>query len=170
MQKDVQTVTPDGISTERLIHGVTFRDVPTHVDDRGFVCEVCDSRWAWFRDPLVFSYVFTIRPGTVKGWGLHKKHQDRYCILFGDLEVVLYDPREDSPTKGLVSKFYLSESHRRLVNIPADVWHANRNVGHKDAVVINFPSSAYDHADPDKYRLPIDTDQIPYRFDHVNGW
>ena len=28
----------------------------------------------------------------------------------------------------------------------------------------------YDHANPDKYRLPLDTDQIPYRFEDVSGW
>lgn len=170
MIKDKQTVKPSGEPTQTLIQGITFKDAPTHVDDRGSVCEMYDSRWSWHKDPMVFSYVYTIRPGVIKGWGIHKKHEDRYFILFGDVEMVLYDPRPESPTKGLINKIYLSESHRRLMNIPAGVWHANRNVGLKDAVVVNFPTICYDHTDPDKYRLPLDTDEIPYKFHNPQGW
>ncbi len=170
MKQDVQTVTSDGESTQPLIHGVTFKEVTTHIDDRGFVCETYDSRWKWNKKPLVFSYVYTIRPGIIKGWAMHKKHEDRYFILFGEVEVVLYDGRKDSPTKGMVSKFYFTEYNRRLVNIPPGVWHANRNVGSKDAVVLNFPTICYDHTHPDKYRLPPDSPEIPYTFDHPTGW
>src|SRR3954466_1618944 len=149
-KQDGQTVTSQGESLEKLPAGVSFHDVVTQVDERGSVCEIFDPRWGWHNDPLVFSYVFTIRPGVIKGWGVHKKHEDRYFILFGELEVVLYDERPDSPTCGLVSKIVLSEYRRRLMNIPAGIWHADRNIGNKDAVVINFPTIQYDHADPDK--------------------
>ena len=68
---------------------------------------------------------------------MHLEHEDRYFILYGDLEVVLYDDRADSPTRSLVSKLYLSEQHRRLMNIPAGIWHANRNVGNRDVTCPN---------------------------------
>jgi len=168
--QDKQTVTSDGESTQKLPFGVTFHDVVTQVDDRGEVCEHFDPRWHWHDDPLVFVYSFMIRPGLIKGWGLHKKHEDRYFIVYGDLEVVLYDVRSDSPTHGLVSKIVLSERRRRLMNIPANVWHADHNIGSKDALIINFPTIPYDHVNPDKYRLPLDTDQIPYKFDNPRGW
>jgi dTDP-4-dehydrorhamnose 3,5-epimerase len=168
--QDKQTVTPDGESLQPVPFGVTFRDAITQVDERGEVCEHYDMRWGWHNAPLVFVYSFTIRPGMIKGWGLHKKHEDRYFIMYGDIEVVLYDAREDSPTKGLVSKIFLSERRRRLMNIPAGVWHGERNIGLKDCLVINFPTIPYDHTSPDKYRLPLDTDQIPYKFDNPRGW
>ena len=101
---------------------------------------------------------------------MHKQHEDRYFLQLGDIELVLYDARPDSPTCGLVSKVYLSEHRRMLMSIPAGVWHADRNIGSKDAVVVNFPTIPYDHTNPDKYRLPLDTDQIPYKFDHPRGW
>jgi len=50
------------------------------------------------------------------------------------------------------------------VNIPAGVWHADQNVGTTDLVVVNFPTIQYNHQAPDKYRLPLDTDKIPYSF------
>ena len=99
---DTATVTPEGRNLLRLIDGVSFREVPTHIDDRGSVFELYDLRWNWHPDPLVFAYCFTIRPGIVKGWNLHKGHEDRYVILQGELELVLYDPRPQSPTCGQV--------------------------------------------------------------------
>ena len=53
--------------------------------------------------------------------------------------------------------------------IPAGIWHADHNIGSRDAVVVNFPTIPYDHASPDKYRLPLDTDRIPYRFEPSRG-
>ncbi len=169
-RRDAQTVTAAGESTAQLPDGMTFCDVTTHVDDRGQVCEMFDPRWAWHPAPLVFSYLFTVRPGWVKGWGMHLEHEDRYFLVHGEMEVVLFDDRESSPTRGLVSKVYLSEFRRRLVNVPAGVWHADHNVGSVDCLVVNFPTIPYDHAAPDKYRLPLDNDYIPHRFEGVKGW
>lgn len=168
--KDTPSVTASGASLQALLSGVTCRDATTHSDDRGSVCEMFDPRWQWHPAPFAFAYFFTLRPGRIKGWGMHMRHEDRYFIMFGDVEIVMYDTRPDSSTRGLISKVVLSEHHRRLVNIPAGIWHANHNIGTKDAVVVNFPTMAYDHADPDKFRLPIGTDQIPFSFDNRPGW
>ena len=169
-EPDPATVDSTGEPLAPLPHGCKFHRVPTHLDDRGSVCELFDLRWNWHPDPLVFVYSFTIRPGKVKGWGLHKIHEDRYFVLSGEMEIVFYDVRPDSPTTGQISRVVLSEYDRRLMNIPAGVWHANRNLGQKDVVVVNFPTIPYDHAHPDKYRLPLDTDQIPYKFENASGW
>jgi hypothetical protein len=32
-----------------------------------------------------------------------------------------------------------------------------------------MPTRAYNHADPDVFRLPVDTDRIPYRFENRLG-
>lgn len=169
--RDPATVTASGERLEQLPEGVSFRDAVTQVDDRGSVVELFDPRWGWTDDDLVFAYVFTLRPGKVKGWGMHLKHEDRYFILYGDMAVVLYDDREDSPTRGLVATVYMSEHQRRLMNIPPGIWHANHNLGDKEVTVVNFPTKPYDHERPDKYRLPLDTDQIPYSFgEGSSGW
>ena len=169
-KRDQQMVTSDGEPVRRLLHGVTVRPIATHVDARGSVAELFDPRWGWSSDPLVFAYMFTIRPGMMKGWNLHREHEDRYALIAGDLEVVLFDPRPDSPTCGEVCRIVMSDKARCIVNIPVNVWHADRNVGAVDALVVNFPTKAYDHEHPDKYRLPIDTDLIPFRFADSKGW
>jgi dTDP-4-dehydrorhamnose 3,5-epimerase len=167
--RDVQTVTAEGAPLRRLIEGVTIRDAPTHGDERGSLVEIFDQRWGWHPAAIGSLHCFTIRPGYVKGWGLHERHEDRYFILLGEMELVLFDPRPNSSTYGDVCKIAMSEHHRCLVNIPTHVWHAEHNVGTKDVVVIDLPTAPYDHANPDKYRLPIDTPLIPYSFGSARG-
>jgi dTDP-4-dehydrorhamnose 3,5-epimerase len=169
-KQSASTVAPDGGRLTGLIDGVRTRSIPVHTDERGTVVELYDTRWNWHPDPLVFVYSFTIRPGWVKGWGLHKLHDDRYVILQGEVRVVLYDLRPESPTCGQVSSVVLSEHGTRLLTIPKNVWHADHNIGSRDAVVVNFPTTAYDHAEPDKYCLPLDTPLIPYNFQGARGW
>ncbi len=162
--QDTATVNPNGVPLRRLTHGVTIRRLITHTDNRGTVTELFDPRWDEQQEPLVFSYTFTIRRGVAKGWSLHRRHQDRYAILQGEMELILFDPRPDSPTCGEVCRIVLSEHDRCLVNVPIDVWHADHNIGDRDLMVVNFPTIAYDHHAPDKWRLPLDTTLIPYRF------
>jgi dTDP-4-dehydrorhamnose 3,5-epimerase len=168
--RDPQTARPDGSRLKPLIHGVRIRPMTTHADARGSVTELYDPRWEWHDEPLVFVYTFSIRPGFVKGWNLHRHHEDRYAIVQGEMELVMFDPRPDSPTCGSVCRMVLSERQRCLVNVPRDVWHADHNIGSHDVVVVNFPTAAYDHANPDKYRLPIDTPLIPHSFADAKGW
>ena len=57
-----------------------------------------------------------------------------------------------------------------LVNVPKFVWHADVNIGQRDCVVVNFPTTPYDHVNPDKYRLPLDTPLIPYSLAGYRGF
>jgi len=168
-KRDGETVTPAGKPVKKLTEGVKIRDATTISDERGTVVELFDPRWNWHPDPLVFVYSFTLRPNIVKGWNLHKLHEDRYFLLQGEMMLVLYDLRPGSPTFGEICQITLSERHRRLVNVPKNVWHADHNIGTNDVVVVNFPTIPYDHKSPDKYRLPLDTPLIPYSFSDARG-
>lgn len=170
-RRDTRTTNDDGTPIHLLPEGAKLQRIITHTDDRGTVFELLDPRSELSDDPIVFSYCFTIRPGVVKGWGLHERHEDRYALLFGELEVVLYDERPGSPTEGLVAKVVLSEHDRQALVIPRGVWHADRNIGQRDAVVVNFPTIQYDRDAPDKLRLPLDSPRIPYSFgEAARGW
>ncbi len=148
----------------RLTDGVILRRLVTHTDERGSLTELYDRRWGIHPDPVLFAYTFTIRPGVVKGWNLHRAHEDRYTLIEGDMALVLFDPRPGSPTEGETCRIVLSEYDRCLVTVPVNVWHADHNIGTRDVRAVNFPTAPYDHDNPDKWRLPIDTDLIPYRF------
>ncbi len=159
--RNPQTVTADGDRVQPLPHGVVVRELKTHVDARGSVMEIYDPRWGIHPAEMVYAYAFTMLPGKAKGWGLHLEHEDRYVLLRGRMEIVFYDAREDSPTNGLEARFTMSEFDRCLITVPIGVWHANRNIGDIECVVINFPTTMYAHDNPDKYTLPLDTPEIP---------
>jgi dTDP-4-dehydrorhamnose 3,5-epimerase len=157
-----QSVSPEGRPVAPVIDGVVVRPAITHPDKRGTVCEIISE--SWDDDPLVHVYEITIRPGVVKGWVKHELQDDRLFIASGRVRIVLYDDREDSPTRGLVIERSFDEHTRALVRIPAGVWHAVENIGSSDAQMINCPTRAYDHEAPDKWDLPLDTELIPFSF------
>lgn len=169
-KKDKATVTVDGKPLMRLIDGVIIQSAITHVDDRGTLCEIHVPHSAPLSAPLVSVYQFTIRPGKIKGWHVHHFHDDRIFISQGQVKVVLYDSRENSPTYGMVNEIFRSDLDRNLMVIPAFVYHAHQNVGATDALFISMPTRVYEHGDPDVHRYPIGTDQIPYQFDTRQGW
>lgn len=169
-QKDVQTVTPEGAPLQPLIDGVQIRPAVTQTDERGTLCEIFNPQWAFHPDPITYVYQFTIRPGMIKGWHVHHLHDDRIFINQGAVKVVLYDDRPASPTYRMLNEIFRDDYHRGIMVIPARVFHAHQNIGSRDALMISMPNRLYNHADPDVYRLPLDTDQIPYRFETRAGW
>jgi dTDP-4-dehydrorhamnose 3,5-epimerase len=168
--KDKHTVTADGKPVQPLIAGVVIQSAITHADERGTLCEIHSPYRPPHPAPLVYVYQFSIRPGKIKGWHSHHLHDDRIFISQGRVKVVLYDSRPDSPTPGMINEIYRTELDRNSMVIPAYVFHAHENVGTMDALFISMPTRAYPHDDPDVYRLPLDTDQIPYRFEPRRGW
>ncbi|PZR72780.1 MAG: dTDP-4-dehydrorhamnose 3,5-epimerase [Chthoniobacterales bacterium] len=167
--KDSPTVTPEGERLGPRIDGVVVRRAITQTDERGTLCEIFNPAWGVHPAPLAYAYQFTIRPGKIKGWHTHRLHDDRIFISRGEVKVVLYDSRPDSPTHGLVNEIFRTGLERDLMVIPAGVYHAHQNCGSEDALFISMPTRAYNHGDPDVYRLPVNNDVIPYRFEDSPG-
>jgi dTDP-4-dehydrorhamnose 3,5-epimerase len=163
-RRDPQLATPDGRQVGDLIHGVMIREARTIPDHRGSICVAFDPRWGWTEEPIVYTYLVTIRPGAVKGWIVHGTYDDRLLLYQGAVKWVLYDGREDSPTHGLVNELFFDDHHRALLRIPRGVWHAVQNLGSVDSLMLNHPTEPYDYETPDKTRLPLDTELIPYSF------
>lgn len=164
MKKDPQLATPEGELVGPRIAGMTFRRLPPLEDERGDVTELFRPSWGFHADPLVYVYRVSLRPAAIKGWVVHQKQDDRIAVTDGVLTWAFFDNREKSPTYKLLNVLTFSERNRTLFNIPAGVFHAVKNTGQSDAVFINMPNRAYDHADPDKYRLPLRNDLIPFDF------
>ncbi len=161
---DAQTVTPEGRPVQELLDGVRVRPATMQIDERGSVCEMYNPAWGFTDEPLVYVYETRIRPGWIKGWVLHLEQDDRLFFSIGHVKVVLYDARSDSPTFGRLNVHYFGEANRALLRIPAGVYHAVQNIGQQDVVFVNMPTRPYRHEQPDKYRLPLDTPEIPYTF------
>lgn len=159
--RDQSTVTKDGTAIVTVIDGVRTRKPPVHADHRGRVFEIYQGQSDYWTEPVVYCYAFTIRPGQVKGWGLHERKTDRYTLIAGEVLTILYDPRLESPTHGMVQRVMLTEQGARSLTIPVGVWHMNINVGPHEVFLINHPTDVYHHDRPDRLLLPWDSPEIP---------
>ncbi len=165
---DEPTVGPDG---ERLtaIEGVEFQRLAPLVDHRGSLTELINLEWPFWREPIVHAYEVAIASGRIKGWGMHRRQSDRYVVAAASIRVVLYDGRVESPTFERVAQFHFSERAPGLLRIPPGVWHADQNTGEGMARFFNFPTHAYDAANPDKHRLDPHSGAIPFDWELRDG-
>jgi dTDP-4-dehydrorhamnose 3,5-epimerase len=83
------------------------------------------------------------------------------CIK-GMIKLVLYDNRGKSKTKDEVNEFIIGERNLLLVQIPPEIWHGFKTISEEYALVLNLPTELYNYNKPDEYRLPPNTDKIPY--------
>jgi dTDP-4-dehydrorhamnose 3,5-epimerase len=148
-------------STGARIEGVQLVRLHRYADHRGSLTPIMSDSSFW-SEPVVHAYRITIRPGRIKGWGMHRLQADRYYIESGRVRVVLYDGRVASATHQEFDEFGFDETTPALVRIPPGVWHADQNTGETDAVILNFPTRAYDAEDPDKHRIDPHSGEIPF--------
>jgi len=107
-------------------------------------------------------YLTTAYPGVVKAWHYHKKQTDNFTCIKGMMKVVLYDSREGSVTRGELNEFFLGDLNPMLVSVPPLVYHGFKAIGKEIAYFLSVPTLAYNYADPDEFRLPPDSKDIPY--------
>jgi dTDP-4-dehydrorhamnose 3,5-epimerase len=161
-ERDMPTVDAAGQRLGTEIEGVLYARSTPQVDHRWTLTKVVNFDNDFWDEPVVYSYCFTIRPAQIKGWGMHLKHADRYFLCAGSVRVVLHDGRVRSPTYGAFAGFHLTEESRGLLLIPPGVWHGDQNWGDRDAVMLNFPTVPFDHANPDKHRIDPSSGSIPF--------
>ena len=147
-----------------MIQGVKVKVLKPNVDERGYLMEILRADDEDFRK-FGQCYVALNYPGVVRAWHYHKIQTDFFVAVKGMIKVVLYDLREDSPTKGTVEEYFLGEQNNVLLTIPPNVLHGYKTIGMEPSLLINFPTEAYNRETPDEYRLPWNSDQVPYDWD-----
>ena len=90
------------------------------------------------------------------------------CIK-GMLKLTLYDSRKSSATYKQIQEVFPGERKPLLVKIPPLVYHGFKAIGGETAYVINVPTELYNYKEPDEFRLPPDTKQIPYDWSLAPG-
>jgi dTDP-4-dehydrorhamnose 3,5-epimerase len=151
-----------------VIQGVRVKPLKVIPDERGLLMEMLR------RDDELFmefgqTYLTTMYPGVTKAWHYHKLQTDHFVCVRGMIKLVLFDEREDSPTKGIVNELFIGEHNQQLVQIPHHVWHGFKNVGETEAMIVNVTTHPYRHDQPDEYRVPPHENHIPYDWARKDG-
>ena len=160
--RDEPTVDSHGRELDVHIEGVLLRRLSPLADHRGSLTPFLDVRDPFWAEPIVYGYEIMIRPGRIKGWGMHTHQTDRYVVSGGSLRVVLYDGRAGKSSYERFAEFFFTAATPGLVSIPPGVWHADQNWGDTDARIFNFPTRPYDADAPDKYRVDPHSGTIPF--------
>jgi len=150
------------------IWGVFLKDLKIIPDERGWLMEIfrCD-------DPQFIQfgqvYLTIAYPGVVKAWHYHKKQTDNFTCIHGMMKVAVYDARDDSPTYKKLMEFFIGTKNPLLITVPPGVYHGFKAIGTETAYFLSIPTLPFDYNDPDEYRLPPDSVEIPYDWGLIPG-
>ena len=107
-------------------------------------------------------------PGVIKAFHYHEYQDDLWFFPSGNAQVVLYDLRKDSSTKGVTETFHMGEDNPALLLIPKGVAHGYRVLGNTPVVIIYFTTRSYNPSDPDEKRIAFNDPGIGFNWETEN--
>jgi len=142
-----------------MIEGVKITALKQILDERGKIMHMLRS------DSDLYTgfgeiYFSCVHPGAIKGWHIHSNMTLNYAVPHGNIKFVLFDEREDSPTKNEVQEIFLGPDNYYLVTVPPMVWNGFKGIGKEAAIVANC--SSIPHGNDEVARLDPFDSRIPY--------
>ena len=143
-----------------MIDGVVIVPLKKIPDERGTVMHMLKSSDPHFKN-FGEIYFSTIYQGVIKGWHIHSRMTINYAVPVGMVKLVLYDVRENSPSKGELMELFIGEENYVLVQIPPGIWNGFKGMGTKTAIVANCSTIPHDPSeitriDPFDKSIPYD--------------
>lgn len=148
--------------TDSKIQGVLIQNLNQIENKKGAVLHMLRA------DSPIFSrfgevYFSLINPGMIKAWKRHKLMTQHFAVPMGQILLVIYDDRIESPTHGEVGEFTLGRpDHYFLVRIPPMVWYGFQGLATMTSLVANCSDLPHDPQELEK-RDTADSN-IPYRW------
>ena len=146
-----------------MIDGVEIGTLKQIHDDRGAVFHMLRAETGLL-DNIGEIYFSIVNPGVIKGWKQHKTMTMKLAVPKGKVKFVMYDDRENSPTKGEVQEIEVGESETdyQLITVPPLIWNSFQCISSDPAILCNCASIPYDPSEAEL--LPIDNDKIQYNW------
>ncbi len=145
-----------------MIQGVQIVPLPRIPDERGTVFRMLsrtDPHFVEFGE-IYFSSIYR---GVVKGWHRHREMTLNYACVWGRIKLVMYDARDDSPTRGTLLEVFLGPDNYSLAIVPPGVWNGFKGMSDPYALVANCCTHPHDPSRSD--RLDPFVNDIPYSWD-----
>jgi dTDP-4-dehydrorhamnose 3,5-epimerase len=149
-----------------MIEGVEIVPLRRIQDERGMVMHMLREDDPHFRHfgEIYFSVVY---PGIIKGWHQHSRMTINYAVVDGNIKLVLFDDRPDSPTKGRLQEIVFGQVNYQLVRVPPGVVNGFVAVGGQRAIVANCADIPHDPGEIT--RIDPFTPTIPYDWKPRHG-
>ncbi len=137
----------DPVNELQPLDGVVLQELKQLTDSRGAVLHMlrCDSELFSEFGEVYFSEV---NPGAVKAWKRHTKMTQHIAVPVGKIRLVLYDDRENSPTRKELREYEVGRpSAYMLIRIPPGLWYGFENIGPSMALLANCADLPHDPAE-----------------------
>jgi dTDP-4-dehydrorhamnose 3,5-epimerase len=164
-QKDEQSIVANKQEMiQELIEGVVVREIKNVPKHNGYLTEIY--RKDFNLDNLGVDQIFqvTLLPKGISAWHAHEYTTDKIFVNQGLIRIVIYDGRVASPTYKKLNTFIFGTTRPALVIIPPKVWHGVQNISNEISSLINVVDEAYQYENPDHWRVPKDSPDIPFTF------
>ncbi|OGD88626.1 hypothetical protein A3I53_03070 [Candidatus Curtissbacteria bacterium RIFCSPLOWO2_02_FULL_40_13b] len=135
-----------------LIEGVVVKKLVIHKDQSGTLVETLRKDWTDVYNelnlPFTMQYLSVTPSGVCRDedkWHVHKIQKDRFICVSGRIITALYDPRENSKTKGRLNLFLQGPQKEELylLVIPELVYHGFMVISKEPGSLLNFPTQLY---------------------------
>lgn len=133
-----------------MIEGIKIVPLKTILDERGIVCHMLRSSDPHFHQfgEIYFSVIF---PDAIKAWHVHRRMELNYAVISGNIKLVLYDERKDSPTYQEIQEIFMGVDNYVLVKIPVNVVNGFKAIGREKAIVANCATIPHDPEEIERY-------------------
>lgn len=108
-------------------------------------------------------YYSKINPQVIKGWKLHYRLHQNFCVPFGDVKIVVFDCRENSPSKGEFEEILLNDADNYyLLSMPPGLWYSFKCTSENFALLANVIDQEHDPLE--STTLPLQNSIISYEW------
>lgn len=144
---------------ERSLAGVVVQPLDIVRDARGDILRMLRSDNPLF-GPIHEVYFSYVNPGVIKAWKRHLLMTQRFAVPVGMIELILFDERDDSSTRGQLQVVQLGIESYSLIVIPPLVWYGFRGLSENPAMIVNCADMRHDpneieRREPDSAAIPF---------------
>lgn len=147
---------------QSVIDGISLVELRQIRDGRGAVLHMLRSDATDFTK-FGECYFSEVLPGAVKAWKRHYKQTQNLAVPVGRIQIVIYDDRALSPTRGNLKIIELGRPDAYLrLRIPPGLWYGFCCISTTPALLANCADIMYD---PSESELrPQDDPTVPYQW------
>lgn len=101
------------------------------------------------------AYFTQIEPHEVKGWKRHNLYTLNIVVMVGAVKFVIFDDRDDSPTKGCFEEIILSpDSNYQRLTVAPGLWMAFAGAdSNKTSMLMDLIPEVHDPSESDRLEL-----------------
>jgi len=125
-----------------MIHDIKITPLKIISDERGKVMHMLRTDTKIFKQ-FGEIYFSTIYNKAIKGWHLHKESYLNYTCIKGEVKLVLFDDRNDSPSKNKFQEIILSPKNYCLITIPPNIWNGFKGLDKEESIIANCLTIAH---------------------------